>query len=211
MALVYKITNLENKKVYIGWTSKTLEQRWNEHIHCALKNQDNRKFYNAIRKYKLESWKTEIICEVDTNDIAKQKEIEYIAILDSYNKGYNATKGGDGNNGIIMSAESNLRRSKALKGIPKSEDTVKKFKNRKSTPEQNLKRSKSHLGTKKPWVKWNKDQVTKRAMTRRSLTKEQFDHIHLLRDEGLLIREIAEKTNLTNDLVKKWLKRVWDL
>ena len=40
-------------------------------------------------------------------------------MYNSYNNGYNSTLGGDGNNGIIMSEESNLKRSKKLKGVKK--------------------------------------------------------------------------------------------
>lgn len=32
---IYKITNLDNKKIYIGKTIKTLEQRFQEHIVTA--------------------------------------------------------------------------------------------------------------------------------------------------------------------------------
>lgn len=211
MPLVYKITNSYNNKVYIGWTGRTLEDRWNDHQNDALKNRDNRKFYNAIRKYGTEIWSTEILIDNLSITEAKEKEKEYIKLFDSYNHGYNATRGGDGNNGIVMSKESNEKRSAALKGVKKSESTVEKFRKRKSTPESNLKRSIAHKGTKKPWVKWNKNQIAKRAMTRRTLTHEGYLEIHKLRNEGLLIKEIAARTNLSTDIVKKWLKKEWNL
>ena len=49
---------------------------------------------------------------------SKIKERFYINLFDSYNFGYNSTLGGDGNNGIIMSEESNKKRSQALQGKP---------------------------------------------------------------------------------------------
>ena len=56
MSFVYKIQNIVNNKSYIGWTSKTVDFRWGEHKKDALKFRDNRKFYNAIRKYGTNSW-----------------------------------------------------------------------------------------------------------------------------------------------------------
>jgi len=208
MAYLYKITNLNNDKCYIGWTGRTVEDRWVRHMKDALTHRDNRKFYNAIRKYGVDSWNVETLMEVSTIDEAKQKEIELIEKYDSYNKGYNATKGGDGNNGIIMSAESNLARSIALKGKPKN---YVRMKGKKLSEETKAKISAAHRGMKKPWVKPTKEQITKRAMTRRGLTKEQFDQMHLLRSQGLLIRVIAEQIGSNSDMVKKWLKKEWAL
>lgn len=211
MAVVYKITNRITSKVYIGYTSLSVEDRWNQHKLDAFRKISNRKFYNAIRKYGTEVWDIETLLTTETVNEAKEHEIKYIMLHDSYNTGYNATRGGDGNNGIIMSEESNIKRSKALKGIPKSPETVEKFKQRRSTPEENAKRSASHKGMKKPWVKPTPEQIIKSAMTRRSLTEEQYHEIHKLRGQGKLIREISVITGISCDLIKKWLKREWEL
>ncbi len=208
MAFLYKITNTITNKSYIGWTGKTVESRWKTHKTDALKNKENRKFYNSIRKYGIECWTVETLCEVDTIAEAKSKEIEFIAFFDSYNCGYNSTKGGAGNNGIIMSNESNQKRSIALKGKAKDYDRMKgKF----HSEETKQKISNAHKGKQKPWVNWSKDQIKKRAMTRRAITLEQFNKMHQLRKQGLLIKEIAKETNLSIDMVKKWLKKEWTL
>ena len=146
MAYIYKITNTKNNKAYIGYTSKTVEGRWDEHLHDALTYRDNRKFYNAIRKHGTECWEVETLLEVNNASEAKIKEIEFIALYETYDNGYNATKGGDGNNGIVMSEESNKKRSDALKGIPKSEKTIEKFRQRTQTQESKDKISEAHLG-----------------------------------------------------------------
>lgn len=211
MPVVYKITNLITDKSYIGWTSKNADVRWDEHTKTAARNKDNRKFYNAIRKYGIETWKTEILCETSTNEEAKLKEIFYIELFESYLKGYNSTKGGDGNNGIVMSEESNKARSNALKGKKKSTSTIEKFKQRKQTETTKKAISDAHLGMKKPWVQWTNEQVTKRAMTRRSLSHDQYLEIQRLRATGLTIKNISQLTNISCDLVKKWLKKEWDL
>jgi group I intron endonuclease len=211
MAKVYKITNYVTQKSYIGYTSLTIEERWKQHKTLALKQKTNRKFYNAIRKHGPDAWKIELLLETPTTEEAKKKEIEFIEIHNTYFKGYNSTKGGDGNNGIIMSEESNLKRSKALAGKKKTDSTIAKFKARKATEETCNAIRKSHIGMKKPWVRWDKNQIIKRAMTRRSLTKKQYDDIYQLRSQGFLIKEIAIKVGASCDLVKKWLKRSWEL
>lgn len=208
MAFLYKITNTENQKCYIGWTGTTVTDRWQRHVKDALKNRDNRKFYNAIRKYGTTSWSVETLEQVDTIEEAKQREIFLIEHYDSYNTGYNATKGGDGNNGIVMSAESNQARSRALKGIPKNYAGMKDKKHR---PESKKLIAEKHTGMKKPWVKWTKEQISKRSMTRRSLTKDQYDTIHELRSQGLTIKVIAAKIGATPHVVKKWSNKDWNL
>lgn len=211
MAHVYKITNTLTNKVYIGYTSCSIEDRWKQHKYSALNGSANTKFYNSIRKHGIDAWEVTLLVITESVTDAKLREIEYIELYDSYNNGYNGTKGGDGNNGIIMSEESNQKRSLALKGIPKNPKTVEKFRNRKNSAESNAKRSSAHKGMKKPWVKWSEEQIQKRALTRRSLTEEQYINIHRLRKEGKLIREIAELTGISEDIIKKWLKRSWDL
>jgi len=206
MAIVYKITNTINNKPYIGWTSKTLSERFGQHLKNAKKHAGNQKFYNAIKKHGDDVWKAEILIENISNHEAKQKEMEYIKKYNSYMNGYNSTLGGDGNNGLIMSEESNLKRSVALKGIPKNYDRMH---GKTHSDETKTKISEAHLGMRKPWVKWNKQQIEKRAMTRRSLTKEQYDLIHLRKSEGVIYREIATEINQSLDIVKKWAKKEW--
>lgn len=207
-SLVYKITNQHNNKSYIGWTSQPLANRWSQHKKLAQKNQDNRPFYNALRKHGTECWTIEIIESVEDKSQAKQKEIEYIELYQTYSTGYNATRGGDGNNDIKMSAESNQARSIALKGKAKN---YNRMAGKKHTEESRKKISLAHKGMKKPWLKPTRDQIIKSALSRRSLTKEQFDNIHQLRSQGNTIRTISEQTNISTDLVKKWLKKSWIL
>lgn len=208
MAYLYKITNILNDKCYIGWTGKTVKDRWDRHVKDALKIRDNRKFYNAIRKYGIDCWNVETLCEVSTIEEAKKKEIDLIEFYNSYYKGYNATKGGDGNNGIVMSEESNLARSRALKGRPKNYVV---FPERKHREETKQKIAIKHTGMKKPWVKWTPEQISKRAMTRRGLTKEQYDQMYELKNQGFTIKVIAEKIGSNPSMVKKWLKKDWSL
>ncbi len=207
--IIYKITNTITNLSYIGYTKQNLNIRWQQHYRQALKESKNRKFYNAIRKYGIDVWETEIIDTAIDGIEAKNKETSYIKQYNSYYVGYNSTLGGDGNNGIIMSKESNEARSKKLKGTKKSLETIEKFKQRTHSDSIKEKISKSHKGMKKPWVKWTEEQCRQRGLTRRQITKEQYELIHQYRSRQLTIAAIAVITGLTNDMVKKWLKMPW--
>ena len=69
MAFIYKIENINNNKCYIGWTSKSVDFRWNEHKSDTIKIRDNRKFYNAIRKYGVDSWNVTTLLTKEQYDL----------------------------------------------------------------------------------------------------------------------------------------------
>ena len=48
---IYKITNIQNNKVYIGQTIRPIKDRLNRHINDALHNILDTHFARAIRKY----------------------------------------------------------------------------------------------------------------------------------------------------------------
>jgi len=200
MYFVYKIKNNLNNKLYIGY-SKNPYERFDTHIKDALKNRDNRPFYNAIRKYGPKNFSIKILGNYSTPNQAKINEIKNIKKFHTYFTGYNATKGGDGNNGIRMSIESNKKRSIALKGIKKN---YNRMLGKKHSSKTKFKISQAHQGMKKPWVKWTKEQIIKRAMTRRKINFQQFKTIKLLKTKGLTYPQISNKLNLSIDMCKKW-------
>ncbi len=48
--IIYKLTNKINGKVYIGLTTRTLEERINQH-HYDCSHRVDRSLYRAMRKY----------------------------------------------------------------------------------------------------------------------------------------------------------------
>ena len=108
---IYKITNKINGKCYIG-QSVNIQQRFNRH-RTAPFNPNNRSknspLYQAIRKYGLENFTFEILCECQKEDL-NEKEKSYIRTYKSHNKkyGYNQTDGGD-NVGDICKKLSTLK------------------------------------------------------------------------------------------------------
>lgn len=92
---IYKIVNLVNEKVYIGKTANP-KKRWQGHKDAAKANKDHRKIVSAMRKYGVDMFSMEIIASVldydkDSNYLEKLIILEY----ESYEKGYNSTRGGE--------------------------------------------------------------------------------------------------------------------
>ena len=88
---IYKITNIQNNKVYIGQTIRPVEQRLHRHINDALNNILDTHFARAIRKYGKESFIIETIDTANSQEELNRKEQYWIRFYDSVNKGYNET------------------------------------------------------------------------------------------------------------------------
>lgn len=109
---VYKHTNKENGKVYIGVTCQEPKQRW----RCGRGYIKNDHFYRSIQKYGwYEGFNHDVLFSGLTQKQAMEKEIELIKFYDStnYNKGYNISTGGtSGAVGVV--GERNHRYGKRL-------------------------------------------------------------------------------------------------
>jgi len=88
---IYKITNIQNNKVYIGQTIRPVEQRLHRHINDALNNILDTHFARAIRKYGKESFIIETIDTAKSQHELNKKEQYWIRFYDSVNQGYNET------------------------------------------------------------------------------------------------------------------------
>ena len=108
MYTIYKITNTVNNKIYIGITSKTVEERFNGHLRCS-KNPKYR-LHQAIEKHGKDKFKIEIIETVDTQESANEREMHWIKQFNctEYTIGYNMTNGGQGSSMIF--SESRLEK-----------------------------------------------------------------------------------------------------
>lgn len=96
MPYIYKITNSINHKVYIGKTTRTIEERWKEHQKDFNKDtSQKRPLYAAMRKYGILAFTIEPIEECLTEEL-EERERYWIEIYGSFKNGYNATLGGDG-------------------------------------------------------------------------------------------------------------------
>ena len=100
---IYKITNKENKKSYIGCTIKSIENRFREHVSRCKKTKT--KFCDALKKYGKDNFILEQIDSCDNTTKMYELEKFYIKEHDTYNKGYNLTYGGEGCIGYTHSDE----------------------------------------------------------------------------------------------------------
>lgn len=89
--IIYKITNTETQKVYIGQTINSLEQRWRRHCNDAINGKLNTHFARAIRLYGKEKFIPEIIDTAKTQEELTAKEQYWIHYYNSIQEGYNET------------------------------------------------------------------------------------------------------------------------
>ena len=93
--IIYKVTNKENNKVYIGQTIQSLAERKNKHYYKARQENDyNTHFINALRKYPENSFIWEIIDQAESQEELDKKEKQWIAYYNSVETGYNTKDGG---------------------------------------------------------------------------------------------------------------------
>lgn len=91
---IYKITNTINGKFYIGQTIQNVKERFYQ--HCATKCSkavSNMAIHRAIKKYGKSNFTVEVIKEIDSANL-NDRERYWIKYYNSYNNGYNSTKGG---------------------------------------------------------------------------------------------------------------------
>lgn len=89
--LIYIIYNNFDNQVYIGKTSRSIEERWKEHLR-DYKKFPSRKLYNAFLNNGIENF---FIEELKIN-ATETDESSLIKEFDSYYNGYNSTLGGEG-------------------------------------------------------------------------------------------------------------------
>lgn len=93
---IYKTTNLINNKIYIGQkhSSKFLGQSYLG---------SGKRLKEAVNKYGKESFKVELIEEVETKEMMDEREIYWISYYHATNKeiGYNLSEGGNVNRTLV--------------------------------------------------------------------------------------------------------------
>lgn len=170
MYKVYLISNIENKKKYVGITKFSIGERFLQHTRRGFV------LTEAIKKYGEKKFIVKLIEESETVERVYELEQYYIK---KYNtkvpNGYNLTDGGDGLYGVIIGDEDRKRRSKVMKRLHKEKRTG--MHGKKHSEDTRKKMSISGKNTPKPWL-------SGRVLSEESKQKIREKHLgKLLSDE----------------------------
>lgn len=157
-AIIYLLTNTINGNQYVGQTSVGLKKRWNQHCQRSRQGSTHH-LHNAIRKYGADVFTMKVL-ECVTLDIINDREIYWIAELNTFGRGYNMTEGGEGTRGLCgvlnpvfgktFSPEHRAKISAGKKGQRPSAETRAKLsaarRGKKFSPEHRAKLSEANKG-----------------------------------------------------------------
>jgi len=192
MAFIYCYTNKVNGKKYIGQTNNP-ERRKREHRSNAFnpKSKDrNIPFYNAIRKYGIESFDYEVLLETDTPN---EDEIRLIKQYRTVEEGYNISQGGQEGYSYHRSlVAEELKEVKKMIVEGKRKEIKEKYKI-SDTLISNINQGLAYFDSKEsyPLRKYYKE------------AEGYSELLHLLKETKLSFRVIAEKLNISQSTVKK--------
>lgn len=131
MGYIYKITNTQNGKIYIGQTVQSVSERWQKHIICA-KRGFNRYLYDAMNHYGYENFSVETVEECDNSSLDERERFwikHYRCNEKQY--GYNMTPGGGGGSTWQNDPEKRAlvikRVSEANRGKKRTAETLEKM------------------------------------------------------------------------------------
>ena len=116
-------------KSYVGYTSTTLEKRFDNHKAQARRG-SSLHFHRAIRKCGEDCWVSEILAECESLCKAHKLETEMIATHNTLTDGYNMTMGGEGTKGRFVSEEAKRRSSEWHSRFTHTNETKQLMKNK---------------------------------------------------------------------------------
>lgn len=125
-SIIYKVVNTVTDEVYIGATTKSLEDRKIDHYQKANKKVGSY-FQEAIGTYGSEAFSWEQIDTAENSNELAEKESKYIYDYKSLEEGYNSDRGGGikkmvyqyDENGILLRTFDGLREVKEILDLEK--------------------------------------------------------------------------------------------
>lgn len=124
---IYKITNIQNNKVYISQTIRLIEQRFHRHLNDTINNILDTHLARAIRKYGKKNFIIEEIDTAQTQDELNKKEQYWIRYCNSVEEGYNETD-------AISKSGGNTYQSKTKKEIEVIKEKIRQTKTGNKNP-----------------------------------------------------------------------------
>lgn len=205
MFKIYKITNKINGKIYVGYTSKSLESRFKKHI--SSRNEGNIKFRRAIKKYGQNNFMIELLQECDTKESALLAEIYHISALNSYYSGYNSTLGGEPQPTIKPNSFSSSSRRKKSDSFKKWFETEEGIQFKKAASERFKKLNPSRFVTsehrkiaKEKYQKWL---LTDSGIKRRQESSENMRKVQKMRHVGIFeLSDPTGKCHTTHNILR---------
>ncbi|WP_396143662.1 NUMOD1 domain-containing DNA-binding protein [Flavobacterium sp.] len=91
--IIYKAENVITNEVYIGATTKSIDERKLDHLQKSEKKVGSY-FQEAIQTYGMDSFSWEQIDTASSNDELAKKEVKYIQQYNALRDGYNEDRGG---------------------------------------------------------------------------------------------------------------------
>lgn len=166
---IYRITNLVNNKIYIGWTSRDPHIRYKEHQKKHQpKNQARSPLSYAIEKYGVDNFLFEVIYQ--SRDYAHARDIETYFVIENNSMldgwGYNVDKGGTGHK---RSKDTIEKHRKRLLGRKQSEE----HKRNKANAIRGEKNGMYNIGNKHPMKGKHHSDETKKKMRETVLNKNK--------------------------------------
>jgi len=168
MYTLYKITCSANGKAYVGYTSKTAEERFRAHLLNA-KWKRRTALYDAIRKYGPEAFSVEVLLACKDHASACEHEVRLIAEMNCLlPAGYNMTLGGDG---VPLTEEQRAAANAKKRGVcsPKQLAANQRRRGQKVSDETRAKLSAARKGRKQ-----SAEHVAKRAAAFRKTIEAQI-------------------------------------
>jgi group I intron endonuclease len=202
VGIIYKITNLNNQKSYIGQTRYTLDHRWYGHISDAKRL--DYAFSRAIRKYGPESFTREIIEECDNLNEREIFWIDYYQTTNS-NIGYNSTEGGDLNPTIYPEIRKKISFSQKQRWEVMSDEMKRRISRTgfKFSEESKKEMSESRKGR----IPWNKGIKTKEEVKQKLKGRRVIHPKPLCFNPNLTNSELSRKYKVHRRIIKEWRQR----
>ena len=134
---IYKISNTQNDKIYIGQTTKSIDLRFRQHLAKAdyyVNRYGNNTYkyvhlYLAMNKYGKECFSIEQIDTAESQAELDQKETYWITFYDAVNTGYNmlpgSTKENPMSSDLVKSKHDSIMRSESVR--KKISESLKKY------------------------------------------------------------------------------------
>lgn len=221
---IYSITNVVTGDMYIGQTIQDFEKRWKSHISALNRgNHDNEYLQRSWNKYGEGAFKFKAIHYCDELDILNDLEKYYIKKYDTYNNGFNMTEGGD----YFLNEIPEEIRKKRLENLKKvtrersdyTEPQIAKVKEMLSELENNpisIKKIARLTGVREKviynvkylnsWVDVRSDLNEKLKIINNKETRNE-NIVKDLYSKKYLLNEISEKYKLSQDTIKRILKK----